>query len=173
MNKHPNQMNHLSLIVAMDERRAIGQNNRLMWHLPGDMKRFREITTGHTVIMGRNTFESLPAGALPNRTNIVLSSRPGASHEGCLTVPSLQSALEACANEAGEVFIIGGGSLYEQALPKAGKIYLTIVHHVFDDADTFFPPLNAGEWNEIERQDFPSDDRNPYPYSFLTWVRKK
>jgi dihydrofolate reductase len=165
-------MSLISLIAAMDERRAIGKDRQLLWHLPNDMKHFREITAGHTVIMGRKTFESLPKGALPNRKNIVLSTRPNAHHAHCLTFHSLQSALDACKNEE-EIFIIGGGSLYKQAISQAGKLCLTVVHHTFDDADTFFPPINADEWNETERRDFPQNEANPWPHSFLTYLRKK
>ncbi|MDR3268889.1 MAG: dihydrofolate reductase [Tannerella sp.] len=165
-------MSVISVIVGMDEHRAIGKDRQLLWHLPHDMQHFKEITTGHTVIMGRKTFESLPKGALPNRKNIVLTQRfAEAKYENCLVCPTLQSALAACENEE-EVFIIGGANVYRQAMAIADKLYLTTVHHTFAGADTFFPPIDAAEWVETDRQDFPEDDKNPHFHSFSTYIRK-
>jgi dihydrofolate reductase len=161
----------ISVIVATDEQRAIGRDGRLLWHLPGDMQFFKQVTTGHTVIMGRKTFESLPCGALPNRRNMVLSTQPGWQAAGCSIYASLAKALAACANED-EVFIIGGASVYRQAMPAAGKLYLTLVHHIFAEADTFFPQFDEAEWEEISRRDCPADAKNPYSHTFLAYIRK-
>jgi len=164
-------MSIISIIVAMDEHRAIGKDQHLLWHLPNDMKFFKETTTGHTVIMGRKTFESLPKGALPNRKNIVLTSNPGAEYENCIVCHTLQEALKLTDSE-GEVFIIGGGTLYEQVLPIADKLYLTIVHHVFDEADTFFPEISFEEWNESAKTTHLIDDKNAYNHTVLIYVRR-
>jgi dihydrofolate reductase len=162
----------ISIIVAMDEQRAIGKSRQLLCHLPNDMKHFKEITTAHTVIMGRKTFESLPAGALPNRRNIVVSANADAHYENATRYGSLPEALKSCEGED-EVFIIGGGSIYNQAMPLADKIYLTLIRHTFKDADTFFPPIDATEWIETSRRDFEKDEKHPYPYCFFTCLRKK
>ncbi len=162
----------ISIIVATDERGAIGKDNQLLWHLPNDMKYFRKLTTGHTVIMGRWTFESLPKGALPNRKNIVLTTTPDAYFDNCLVYNTLWSALMACEDED-EVFVIGGGSVYRQALEVADKLYLTMVHHIFSDADTFFPHVDPQVWEKIAQIDYPKDEKNLYPHSFLTYIRKK
>jgi dihydrofolate reductase len=162
----------VSLIVAVDERYAIGKRQQLLCHLPNDMKHFKEITTGHTVIMGRKTFESLPGGALPNRRNIVVSAGAGARFENAVQYGSLQDALKACEDEE-EVFIIGGGSVYRQAMPLADKIYLTLIRHAFEGADTFFPPVDTAKWVETTRRDFEKDEKHLYSYSFFTYLRKK
>ncbi|MDR2763903.1 MAG: dihydrofolate reductase [Tannerella sp.] len=164
-------MSIISIIVATDEQGAIGKDRQLLWHLPRDLKHFKEITTGHTVIMGRKTFESLPGGALPNRRNIVLSADPDRHYAHCDLYRSLQEALIACEQEE-EVFIIGGASVYRQAMAIAGKMYLTRVHHTYAEADAFFPPFTAEAWTETARQDFPPDDKNPYAHTFFTYVRK-
>jgi dihydrofolate reductase len=164
-------MSIVSIIVAADEQGAIGKAQQLLWHLPRDLKRFKEMTTGHTVIMGRKTFESLPHGALPNRRNIVLSADPDRHYEHGECCHSLQEALAACEQEE-EVFIIGGADVYRQAMAVAGKIYLTRVHHTFADADAFFPPFTVADWAETARQDFPPDEKNPYAHTFFSYVRK-
>jgi dihydrofolate reductase len=161
----------VSIIAAMDEQRAIGKKQQLLCHLPNDMKHFREVTAGHTVIMGRKTFETLPKGALSNRRNIILSSNADVHYENTVRYGSLQEALKACAAED-EVFIIGGGSVYRQAMPLADKIYLTLIHHTVEDADTFFPPADTENWVETARQDFAKDEKHPYSYSFLIYSRK-
>jgi dihydrofolate reductase len=170
-------MSVLSIIVATDMHRAIGMNQQLLCRLPRDMKYFKEITVGHTVIMGRKTFESLPKGALPDRKNIILTRRfqpsdfPVSGASELHVHPDLQRALAACENEE-EVFVIGGADVYRQAMAIAGKIYLTMIHHTFADADAFFPPVDEAEWTETARQDFPRDDKNLFPHSFLTYIRK-
>ena len=165
-------MSKVSIIVAVSDNGAIGIEQRLPWRLSVDLKHFKALTVGHTVIMGRNTFESLPNGPLPNRKNIVLSSRKGLEVPGCTLCPSLPEALAECAEEA-EVFIIGGATVYRQALSKADKLYLTRVHHTFESADTFFPEVDWSEWEEEEKEDFLPDEKNEYPYTFYTYRRKE
>ncbi|MDR0348696.1 MAG: dihydrofolate reductase [Tannerella sp.] len=164
-------MSIISVIAAMDEHGAIGIDQHLLWHLPNDMKFFKKTTDGHTVVMGRKTFESLPKGALPNRKNIVLTSNPDAKYENCIICHTLQDALKLTDSEE-EVFIIGGGTLYEQVLPVADKLYLTLVHHIVEAADTFFPEIDFDEWNEIMKTSYPADDKNPYNHSVLVYVRR-
>lgn len=161
----------ISIIAAVAENGAIGKNQKLLWYLPADLKRFKKLTTGHVVIMGRKTFESLPNGPLPARKNVVLSSFPE-DFVNCFACDSMSDALDLCGQES-EVFIIGGAQVYHQALRFADKIYLTRVHATFENADTFFPIVNWEEWNEVEHQDFPADEKNPIPYSFITYVRRK
>jgi dihydrofolate reductase len=159
----------ISIIVAIAGNAAIGQNNDLLCHLPNDLKRFKTLTSGHSIIMGRKTFESLPKGALPNRRNIVIS-RTEKHFPGCETVDSLQKALSLCSLED-EVFIIGGASVYEQSLPLADKLYLTQIHHDFPQADTFLP-LDLEDWREIKREEMSPDEKHLYAYSFVDYIRK-
>ena len=170
--KKGKKMSKVSIIVAVSDNGAIGIEQRLPWRLSADLKHFKALTVGHTVIMGRNTFESLPNGPLPNRKNIVLSSRKGLEVPGCTLCSSLPEALAECAEEA-EVFIIGGATVYRQALSKADKLYLTRVHHTFESADTFFPEVDWSEWEEEGKEDFLPDEKNEYPYTFYTYRRKE
>lgn len=165
-------MSTISIIAAIAENNAIGKDLQLLCHMPADMKRFKDLTTGHAVIMGRKTFESLPKGALPNRKNIVLTSLPEAGFVNCFACESMHDALDLCEKEE-TLFIIGGALVYRQALQRAEKMYITRIHHEFKDADTFFPIVNWDMWEETERQDFPADEKNPYPYSFITYTRKR
>jgi Dihydrofolate reductase len=159
----------ISIIVAIAENYAIGKNNDLLWHLPADFKHFKEITTGHTVVMGLNTFYSLPNGALPNRKNVVISLEP-VDCEGCTVVYSIQEAIDLCKDED-EFFIIGGASIYRQTIDMADTLYITWVHKDFD-ADTFFPEIDANKWEEISREAHEPDEKNHYPYSFVKYERK-
>ena len=161
-----------SIIVAIAENGAIGANNDLLWRLPNDMRRFKELTTGHTVIMGRKTFESLPKGALPNRTNVVITKNTGASFENCEIFHDLEAAINHHCNEK-EIFIIGGASIYKQAITFAEKLYITHVHHLFENADTFFPEINNNEWITMYKEDFPCDGKHLFPYTFETFFKKK
>jgi dihydrofolate reductase len=160
---------NISIIVAIAQNFAIGKNNDLLFHLPNDLKRFKEITTGHPVIMGRNTLLSLPKGALPNRRNIVITDNPEEQFDRCEMVLSIDEAVLAVKNEK-EAFIIGGGMIYRQFYPLAGKLYLTLVHRDFD-ADVFFPEIDYSEWDELSREDL-SDEKNGFRYSYLNLVRK-
>ena len=159
-----------SIIACISKvHRAIGYKNRLLYAIPSDMTRFRMLTTGHTIIMGRKTFESLPNGALPNRRNIVIS-KTREQIAGCEVYASLEEALEARKEAAeDECFIIGGASIYEQALPFADKLYLTIVEKEPDAADTFFPEINPAEWEVTEKE---MRNENGLPFTFLTLYRR-
>ena len=160
---------NISIIVAIAQNFAIGKNNDLLFHLPNDLKRFKEITTGHPVIMGRNTLLSLPKGALPNRRNIVISDIPEEKFERCEMVASIEAAAATVKDEQ-EAFIIGGGMIYRQFFPLAGKLYLTLVHRDFD-ADVYFPEIDYTEWEELFREDH-SDEKNGFNYSYLNLIRK-
>ncbi|WP_346858828.1 dihydrofolate reductase [uncultured Draconibacterium sp.] len=160
---------NISIIVAIAENFAIGKNNDLLFHLPNDLKRFKAITSGHTIIMGRNTLLSLPKWPLPNRRHIVITDKPDDVFPGCETVFSIDEAIEKVQSEE-EAFIIGGGMIYKQFFPIAGKLYLTLVHKPFD-ADVYFPEINYPEWTEAAREDF-YDDKNDFNYSYLDLVRK-
>lgn len=155
----------ITLIAAIAKNRAIGYKNQLLYHLPDDMRRFRLLTTGHTVIMGRHTFESFPNGALPNRRNIVLS-RSAQAIEGCEVFPSLEAALQHCADEEA-IFIIGGSSVYRSALPYAQQLILTEVDDLPLEADTFFPPFTG--WKEIDREHHAKDERHAVSFDFVTY----
>jgi dihydrofolate reductase len=159
---------NISIIVAIAQNFAIGKNNELLFHLPNDLKRFKQITTGHPVIMGRNTLLSLPKGALPNRRNIVITDNPEEKFERCEMVFSIEEAIQAVKNEE-EAFVIGGGMIYRQFYPFAGKLYLTLVHRDFD-ADVYFPEINYSEWKEEYREDH-FDDKNGFKYSYLNLSR--
>jgi dihydrofolate reductase len=158
-----------AIIVAIARQNAIGKDNKLLCHLPGDLKHFKEITSGHTVIMGRNTFFSLPKGALPNRRNIVLSPDPEA-FPGCETAHSIDEALNMCTGEE-KVFFIGGAMIYHQTYPIVDKLYLTMVHEDFE-ADTFFPEIDFSQWERIFYERHESTSENPIAYSYENFVRK-
>jgi len=156
------------IVVAIASNNAIGKNNQLLWHLPNDLKHFKEITTGHTVIMGRKTYDSV-GKPLPKRRNIVIT-RQAITIPGCEVAGSLQQAIELGRSD-GDVYIIGGAEIYKQAMPLTDIIYLTIVHQAFE-ADTFFPEINPNEWLETSREDHQPDEKNPLPYSFITLQRR-
>ncbi len=161
----------VSLIVAAAANDVIGVDNRLPWHLPEDLRRFRDITMGKPIVMGRRTHESI-GRALPGRRNIVLSTRPGYSAEGCEVADGLEAAL-ALARDADEeeVMVIGGAALYREALPLARRIYLTRLHRPFE-GDTRFPSLDNADWRAVERQDFPAGGERELGYSYLTLERR-
>ena len=169
----------INIIAAVAKDRAIGFQNKLIYWLPNDLKRFKSLTTGHTIIMGRNTFLSLPKGALPNRRNIVLSRTAFSSHTGedgrglfpgCDVYPSLEEALAHCAKDE-EVYIIGGASVYTQALSMSDRLCLTEVDDTPKEADTFFPEYKA-DWREVAREDHDIDERHAQRYAFVDYVRK-
>ena len=162
-------LHNISIIVAIAENNAIGKDNRLLWHLPDDLKRFKKLTTGHTLIMGRNTFLSLPGGALPNRRHIVISDVAGELFEGCEMAHSIDRAIS-MAGEKEECFVIGGGMVYAQFLPVAGKLYLTRVHHSFQ-ADTFFPEIDFGEWKAIYSETVEAGESNEFPHTYTEYIR--
>ena len=158
----------INIIAAVAANRAIGYENKLIYWLPNDLKRFKALTTGNTIIMGRHTFESLPKGALPNRRNIVLS-RTQKDFPGCDVYASLQEALEHCESDE-DIYIIGGASVYKEALPIADRLCLTEVDNMPDKADTFFPEYKG--WKEIWREQHDIDERHNQRYAFVDYVRK-
>ena len=158
----------LSIIVAVADNGIIGDQNSLLWHIREDMLRFKRITTGHPVIMGRKTFESI-GRPLPNRTNVVVS-RQNIEIDGCIVVHSIEEAITSFSGEE-EIFIIGGAQIYEQALPLADKIYLTLVHRDYD-GDTSFPQVNEDDWEETSREDYERGEKFDAPFSFIDYVRK-
>ncbi|MCI6502998.1 MAG: dihydrofolate reductase [Prevotella sp.] len=158
----------INIIAAIAQNKAIGNNNKLLYWLPNDLKRFKALTTGHTIIMGRKTYNSLPKGALPNRRNVVLS-RSLTEIEGCEVYTSLENALQHCAaNE--EIYIIGGASVYEQALPLADRLCLTEVHDTPEEADAYFPDITG--WKEIWREEHNKDEKHAQQYAFVDYVRE-
>ena len=159
---------NIAIIVAIAQNFAIGRNNDLLFHLPNDLKRFKKITSGHAVIMGKKTLFSLPNGPLPNRRNIVITDVPGETFDGCETVYSIDEAIKAIGNEQ-LAFVIGGGMIYRQFYPVAGKLFLTMAHKDFE-ADTFFPEINFDEWHETAREKL-FDEKNNFSYSNIDLVR--
>ena len=161
----------ITIIVAIAENGAIGYKGDLIYHLSADLKRFKQLTTGNTVIMGRKTFQSLPKGALPNRRNIVLTRQKDLSFPGSEVYSSLDEALTHCTRDE-KTYIIGGARIYILALQLADELEITLVHDTPVHADTFFPEFGSDEsWHLVNREDHDADDRNPFPYSFLTFRR--
>lgn len=161
---------NLTLIVAAGENEVIGKDNKLIWHLSDDLKRFKSLTSGHCIIMGRKTFESF-GKPLPNRTHIVITRQKKYSvPSGMLVVHSIEEALDATKNDT-QPFIIGGGEIYREAMPYADKIELTRVHEQFD-GDTFFPKIDLSVWKETENISHPKDDKHDYSFSFITYQRR-
>ena len=159
----------ISIIVAIAENNAIGFENKLLYWLPNDLKRFKALTTGHTIIMGRKTFESLPKGALPNRRNIVLS-RQDIVFPGAERFSSLEAALSQC-NEEEEIYIIGGASVYQEAMPLADKLCITHIEDTPEQADAFFPEIDPTVWKETAREVHTTDEKHSYPYRFIDYQR--
>ncbi len=161
----------ISIIVAIDEKNAIGKENQLLCHLPNDLKYFKSITQGHTIIMGRNTYQSLPNGALPNRRNIVLSRNKNLQLDRCEMVGSLEDAIALCKDEP-EIFIIGGATVYDKAIDIADKLYITYIHHSFEGTDAFFPQIESSEWIETSKINNEADEKNKYAHSFVVYNKK-
>ncbi len=160
----------ISIIAAVARNLAIGYQNKLLYWLPNDLKRFKALTTGHTIIMGRRTFESLPKGALPNRRNVVLT-RSQVTFPGAETFPSLQAALCSCTPDE-DIYIIGGASVYNEALPMADRLCLTEIDDTPAQADAFFPQFSTDEWVVADREKHDIDEKHQYRYSFTDYVRK-
>ncbi len=158
----------ISIIVAIASNNAIGKDNQLLWHLPGDLKRFKQLTTGHTIVMGKRTFESLPLRPLPNRRSIVITDNPNEQIKGCEMAYSIEDAIGKM-DVGKENFVIGGGMIYRQFLPIADKLYLTIVKCDYD-ADTFFPEINYEEYDIIDHEDHTDDE---LPFYYITLSRKQ
>lgn len=163
-----------SIIAAIGRERELGVRNTIPWDLPEDRKKFKELTNGHTVIMGRNTYESIVnflGKPLPNRTNIIVTTDRNFKAPGCIVVHSLEEAWSASPDN--EVFIIGGATIYEQTLPTADKIYLTEIDEVFPEADAFFPELNHDEWEAVQTVPLPKSDTNPINACLVVYEKRK
>lgn len=161
---------YISIIAAVAQNMAIGNDNKLLYWLPNDLKRFKALTTGHTIVMGRKTFDSLPKGALPNRRNVVLS-RTLSELPGAEVFMDLQAALSSCASNE-EVYIIGGESVYRQAMPLANRLCLTEIDSTPEEADAFFPEVDLSVWVEETREHHDTDEKHEHSYSFVDYVRK-
>jgi dihydrofolate reductase len=157
------------IIAAVGENNALGKENKLVWHLPNDFKRFKSLTTNHHIIMGRKTFESFPK-PLPNRTHIVISRQENYHPEGCIVVDSIEKALEMCPDTE-DSYVIGGGEIYTLAMPYTDIIELTRVHHTFD-ADAFFPEIREEQWQLVESEPNLKDHTHLYDYTYETYIRK-
>lgn len=158
-----------SLIVAVSENNVIGKDNNLIWRLSADLKRFKSLTTGHHIIMGRKTFESI-GKALPNRTSVIITRQKNYKVENCICVNSLEEAIEVCKDE-NEAFIIGGGEIYNQAIDLVDKMYITLVHNTYK-GDTFFPSVESDKWLLLSEENHKADAKNEIDYSFLNYQRK-
>lgn len=157
------------LIAAAAENNALGKDNQLLWHLPEDFKRFKQITSGNYIIMGRKTFESFPK-PLPNRTHVIITRQKDYIAEGCIVVHSLEEAIEISPKEE-EVFVIGGAEIYKQSIENADKIEITRVHSEFE-ADAFFPEFNTSNWNLVFSEKHTKDEKHQYDYTFETYLKK-
>ena len=157
------------MIAAVAENNALGKNNELVWHLPNDFKRFKELTTGHHIIMGRKTFESFPK-PLPNRTHIVITRQENYNPDGCIVVNSIEKAIAICP-ENEDSYIIGGGEIYNLGLQYADIIEITKVHHTFE-ADAFFPKINESDWLLVESEENFKDEKHLYDYTYETYIRR-
>jgi len=160
----------ISIIVAIAENNAIGKDNNLLWHISNDLQRFKKLTNGNYIIMGKRTYFSLPVRPLPNRTSIIITDVPGEKIDNCLMAYSIEEAVEKMDSKK-ENFIIGGGSIYSQFMPLADKLYITRVHKIFE-GDTFFPDISLDEWSLTEKTDIPDDPQNDFTYSFEIYKRK-
>jgi len=160
-----------AIIAAVAANRIIGKNNDLVWRLPADLRHFKNTTTGHYIIMGRKSFESI-GKPLPNRTTIIVTRNADYRQEGAFVVNSLEAALEkAEKDKQGKVFILGGGQIYQKAISISDYMYITEVHESFE-GDTLFPEIDPSMWNEVYREDFIADEKNKYDYSFVEYTRK-
>ena len=160
----------ITLIAAIGEKNELGKDNQLVWHLPEDFKRFKSITSGHYIILGRKTFESFPK-PLPNRTHVIITRQKDYAPENCIVVNSIKAAIAACTKEQ-DVFVIGGGEIYKQSIEIADKLEVTRVHHTFE-ADTFFPEIDLEKWKLDFEEFHPKDEKHNFDFTFLTYTRKR
>lgn len=158
------------MIAAVAENNALGKDNNLLWHLPSDFKRFKEITSGHHIIMGRKTFESFPK-PLPNRTHIIISRQKDYLPEGCIVVENLEKAIAVCPKNE-DLFIIGGGEIYTQSIHLADQLDITRVHHSFE-ADVYFPEIDSEIWELTSETFNPKNEKHLFDYTFQKYTRKK
>jgi len=161
----------ISIIAALDKNGAIGNDNKLLCYLPADLKHFKNLTTGHTIVMGRKTYESLPNGALPNRKNVVLSRDKGFKCEACEIVHSVDEVFSICKDDD-EIIIIGGAQIYKLFIDKVDRLYLTQIHSEFT-ADTYFPDFDLKNWTVVNKEDFEQDERNRFSYSFVNYEKNR
>ncbi len=160
----------ISIIVAVSEDWGIGRNNELLWHIPEDMKRFKKMTLGNAVIMGKKTWESLPKRPLPGRKNIVLTDKSDECIDGSITAYSIEDALSKC-EKGEEIFIIGGGSIYRQFMPIADRLYITHVHKKAT-ADIYFPEIDPAKWDATEKEEHPASSSELIPYTYIVYNRR-
>ncbi len=161
----------ITIIAAIAKNNALGKDNDLLWHLPADLKRFKKITSGHHILMGRNTFESI-GKPLPNRTTVIITRNKRYKQKGCKVAYSIERAIEIAQGDE-EIYIIGGAQIYKQAMEKdlVDHLDITIVHQEFE-ADVYFPEIDRNVWLEVSREDFKADEKNKYDYSFVRFVKK-
>jgi dihydrofolate reductase len=159
----------ITLIAAVAENNALGKDNQLLWHLPDDFKRFKNVTIDHHIIMGRKTFESFPK-PLPNRIHVIISRQKDYQPEGCIVVDSLEKAIAVCPKNE-EIFIIGGGEIYKQSIEIADKLDITRVHHTFA-ADTFFPEIDFDKWELTTELFHAKDEKHAFDFTFETYLKK-
>ena len=159
----------ISIIAAVSENNALGKNNDLVWHLPDDFKRFKQLTSGHYIVMGRKTFESFPK-PLPKRTHVIVTRQKNYTPEGCLVANTLQEAIQLCPKNE-DTYIIGGGEIYKQSIAIADVLEITRVHHSFD-ADTFFPEIDLKIWQLTSEEFHPKDDKHNYSFTYQSYRRK-
>jgi dihydrofolate reductase len=164
-------MSIITIIAAIANNNALGKDNDLIWHLPADLKRFKKVTSGHHIIMGRNTFESI-GKPLPNRTTVIITRNDNYKVEGCIVVNSIEEAIKVAENDE-QIFIIGGAQIYKQALAAnlVDQLDITQVHHSFD-ADVYFPEIKLDVWKEVSRENFEIDESNSYKYSFISYKKR-
>ena len=164
-------MSKISIIAAVADNYAIGKSNNLPWYLPADLKHFKQLTTGHAIVMGKRTFESLPNGPLSSRKNVVLTSIMSEGvNEGYYEADSLEDAIYLCEHEE-QVFIIGGATVYKQCIDKIDYLYITWIHKDFS-ADTYFPKIDMNVWQEVKHEDYEADEKNLFAYTFSEYKRK-
>jgi dihydrofolate reductase len=161
----------ISIIAAVSEDLGIGKNNDLLWHIPEDLKRFKKLTYGNTVIMGKRTWESLPKKPLSGRRNVVITDIPNEMIENAVTAYSIEDAISRC-EKGEEIFIIGGGSIYKQFMPFADRLYITHVHKK-TPADVYFPGIDYKIWKVVEKEEFKADENNEIPYTYIIYKRRK
>ncbi len=162
---------NISIIVAVDKNRGIGRKGDQLAYISGDLKRFKALTTGHTIIMGRKTFEALPKGALPNRRNVVITRNKDFNPVGCDVYNSIEDTLKSL-KEDEEAFVIGGGEIYRAFMPLSGKLYITVIDYSFEGVEIFFPDIDHKEWKTVEEQDPITDEKSGVNYCYRTLIRR-
>ena len=161
----------VTIIAAIANNNALGKDNDLIWHLPADLKRFKKVTSGHHILMGRNTFESI-GKPLPNRTTVIITRNKNYKQEGCIVVDSIEKAIDVAKNDE-QIFIIGGAQIYKQTIASnlVDQLDITQVHHSFD-ADVYFPEIDSDIWKEVAREEFKANEKNKYDFSFISYKKK-